>query len=126
MELKTILHWISFAVYCYIFGYAGLYKIIKVPGMMQGMESMGFGTDATVLIGWAETIGVLGLIAGIFVPVVKPLAVLWLWPFAIGALTTHFSYHHPFSEYLNALLVCIMPVILLITDRHFRVILTNT
>ena len=91
--------------------------------MMEGMASMGFGEHATVWIGWLETIGVLGLIAGIFLPVAKPVAVIFLWPFAIGALTTHFSYHHPLSEYLNALLVCIMPVILLITDRHFKIVI---
>jgi uncharacterized membrane protein YphA (DoxX/SURF4 family) len=123
MEIRTIIHWISFAVYLYIFGYAGLYKITRVPGMMQGMESMGFGMKATLWIGWLETIGVLGLIAGIFIPVVKPVAVIFLWPFAIGALTTHFSYHHPVSEYSNALLVCIMPVLLLTTDRHFKVVI---
>lgn len=92
---------------------------------MEGMESMGFGTNATLIIGWIETIGVLGLIAGIFIPAVKPVAVLLLWPFAIGALTTHFSYHHPFGEYMNALLVCILPVIILFTDTHFKVIITN-
>jgi uncharacterized membrane protein YphA (DoxX/SURF4 family) len=123
MDIRTIVHWISFAIFLYIFGYAGLYKIIKIPGMVQGMESMGFGTRATLWIGWLETLGVLGLIAGIFVPVVKPVAVIFLWPFAIGALTTHFSHHHPASEYFNALLVCIMPVLLLATDRHFKVII---
>ena len=123
MEIRTIIHWISFAVYTYIFGYAGLFKIIRLPHMMQGMESMGFGEKATLWIGWLETIGVLGLIAGIFIPVVKPAAVIFLWPFAFGALTAHFSYHHPFPEYLNALLVCMMPVFLLMTDRHFKVII---
>lgn len=123
MEMKTILHWISFAVLLYIFGYAGLYKIIKVPAMMQGMQSMGFGKTATLIIGWAETIGVIALILGIFIPVVKPVAAIWLWPFAIGALTTHFSYHHGLSDYCNALLVCIFPALLLATDNHFRITL---
>jgi uncharacterized membrane protein YphA (DoxX/SURF4 family) len=124
MEMKTIIHWISFAVLLFIFGYAGIYKIIKVPAMMKGMESIGFGETATLLIGWIETLGVIALIVGIFIPVIKPVAALWLWPFAIGALTTHFSHHHPFSEYLNAMLVCIMPLILLATDKHFKIIIT--
>jgi uncharacterized membrane protein YphA (DoxX/SURF4 family) len=120
--MKTILHWISFAVLIFIFGYAGIYKIIQLPGMMEGMKSMGFGTTATLIIGWAETLGVLGLITGIFIPVVKPVAVIWLWPFAIGALTAHFSYHHEFSDYLNALLVCIFSFLILNTDKHFKVV----
>lgn len=94
--------------------------------MMEGMRSMGFGTTATLIIGWAETIGVAGLIAGIFIPVIKPVAVIFLWPFAIGALTTHFSYHHNFSEYMNALLVTVCPAILLATDKHFKIILQHT
>lgn len=94
--------------------------------MMEGMESMGFGTTATLIIGWAETLGVVGLIVGIFVPVVKRVTVLLLWPFAIGALTAHFSYHHAFPEYLNALLVTICPAILLATDKHFRIIIQRT
>lgn len=124
MELKTILHWISFAVLVFIFGYAGLYKVIKLPHMMQGMQSMGFGTMATLLIGYAEVIGVVGLIVGIFIPPFKIVSVLWLWPFAIGALVAHFSHQHPFPEYLNAMLVCIMPLIILTTDKHFRIIIT--
>jgi uncharacterized membrane protein YphA (DoxX/SURF4 family) len=124
MEIKTILHWISFAVFAYIFGYAGIYKVIKVQNMMEGMASMGFGTTATLIIGYAETTGVIALVMGIFIPVVKPVAVLFLWPFAIGALTTHFSYHHDFAEYRNALLVTVLPLIILATDKHFRVSIT--
>jgi uncharacterized membrane protein YphA (DoxX/SURF4 family) len=123
MKIRTIIHWISFAVYLLIFGSGGIYKVTRVPDMMQSMESMGFGEKATVLIGCLELIGVLGLIAGIFKPVVKPIAVLFLWPIAIGALTTHFSHHDPFSEYLNALLVCVMPLFILFTDRHFKVVI---
>lgn len=121
MTTKLVLHWLAFIIYCWIFGYAGIYKIVKVPDMMQGMASMGFGEMATLWIGWAETIGVAGLLLSIFIPAVRPVAVLWLWPFAIGALTAHFSYHHAFSDYRNALLVCIMPAVLLATDKHFEV-----
>ena len=123
MKVKSVLHWTAFAVFLGIFGYAGLYKVIKVPGMMQGMEAMGFNERATLIIGWAETVGVLGLLVGIFIPQVKPVAVLFLWPFAIGALTTHFSYHHGIEHYQNALLVTGLPVILLATDKHFRIII---
>jgi uncharacterized membrane protein YphA (DoxX/SURF4 family) len=124
MDIKTILHWLAFAVMLYIFGYAGIYKIVKMPGMMQGMRSMGFGEQVTVIIGWTEVLGVTGLLAGIFIPQVKPIAVLYLWPFAIGALTTHFSYHHGIADFYQALLVTVLPVILLMTDRHFKVSIT--
>ena len=113
-------------MFTYIFAYAGIYKIIKVSEMMSGMKSMGFDETATGIIGWAEMIGVAALITGIFIPKVKPIAVIWLWPFAIGALTTHFSYHHQFPEYLSALLVSVLPVVLLGTDKHFRVVISRT
>jgi len=121
MDIKLILHWTGFFVFAYIFGYAALYKVSQSPGMMQGMEAIGFGKTGTILIGWAEIIGVLGLLAGVFYPPVKPLAVLWLWPFAIGAFVVHLSYHHPFSEYRNALLVTVIPLLLLATDKHFSI-----
>jgi hypothetical protein len=121
MKIKKVLHWLAFLIFLYIFGYAGLFKIMKIPEMMTGMQSMGFGETATLLIGWAEAIGVAGLITGIFYPRIKPLAVLWLWPFAIGALTTHFSYHHGINDYYQALLASMLPLIILATDRHFKV-----
>lgn len=123
MKIETFLHWISFIAFLFIFGYAGFYKIVKVPGMMEGMQSIGFNKKATLLIGYAELIGVAGLITGIFIPQIKPVAVLVLWPFAIGALATHFSYHHGPADYWQALLVSFLPLILLLTDKHFKVII---
>lgn len=119
---RTAIHWIALTIFVYIFGYAGLYKIIGVESMMAGMEDIGFGKTATVLIGLTETAGVAGVLAGFYYHPAKILSVLCLWPFAIGALTVHLSYHHPFSVYLNALLVCIMPLIILRTDEKFNVI----
>lgn len=115
----TVLHWSAFAVFTYIFGYAALYKILKVPGMMNGMMAMGFNEPWTIAIGVAETIGVLGLLAGIFFPALKNGAVLWLMPFAIGAFTAHMCYQHGFSHYCNSLLVCVLSVVMLLTDKRF-------
>lgn len=122
METKTVIHWLSFAAYIYIFGYAALFKIIQLPEMMSGMESMGFGKNWTLVIGWAELFGVLGLLVGVFVPPVKNSAVLFLLPFAIGAFTVHMSYHHAFDSYRNSLIVCILPFILLYTDKKFKLV----
>jgi uncharacterized membrane protein YphA (DoxX/SURF4 family) len=122
-SFTTILHWSAFIVYTYIFGYAALYKVLKVPGMMNGMAAMGFNETWTIAIGIAETIGVLGLLAGIFIPQLKNVAVLWLMPFAIGAFTAHMCYQHGLSNYFNSLLVCILSLILLWTDKRFAVVL---
>lgn len=117
------IHWIALTVLIWIFGYAGLWKIFKVPDMIEGMAEMGFDLTITYLIGLAETAGVIGVIAGLFYRPLKIISVLCLLPFGIGAFTVHLSYHHPFSVYLNSLLVCIMPIIILWTDEKFKLTL---
>jgi hypothetical protein len=121
MKILIVIHWVAFAAFTWIFGYAALYKVLKVPAMMEGMASMGFQETWTLVIGWGELLGVAGLLASLFYPPVRSIAVLWLLPFGIGAFTAHMSYHHVFPHYLNAMLACILPVILLWTDRHFHV-----
>jgi uncharacterized membrane protein YphA (DoxX/SURF4 family) len=120
-KLKSGIHWTATATVLYIFGYAGLYKIIGVPSMMEGMADIGFGLAPTLLIGIAEVTGVIGLIVGFFYRPVKIIALIGLLPFAIGAFAIHMSYHHPFPVYLNSLLVCIMPLVILWTDEKFNI-----
>lgn len=120
-KLITIIHWLSLAIFTWIFGYAGLYKIFGESSMMKGMAEMGFGTTFTFLIGLAETAGVAGIFAGFYYRPLKLLSVICLIPFAFGALTVHLSYHHPFSVYLNSLLVSILPLVILWTDEKFSV-----
>jgi uncharacterized membrane protein YphA (DoxX/SURF4 family) len=74
-----------------------------------------------VLIGPAETAGVAGVIIGLFYRPAKIISLLGLLAFAIGAFTVHMSHHHPFPVYLNSLLVCIMPLVILWTDEEFKV-----
>lgn len=122
-NIRKGIHWTALAILIWIFGYAGLWKIFKVPGMIDGMAEMGFGLTMTYLIGLAETAGVAGVIAGLYYRPLKIISVLCLLPLGIGAFTVHLSYHHPFSVYLNSLLVCIMPVIILWTDEKFSLVL---
>ena len=121
MDYKIILHYIALTVFTYIFGYAALYKILKMPGMMAGMKSMGFGETGTLLIGYAEALGVIGILVGLFFPYLKNLSVLWLLPFAIGAFTTHLAFHHNFMNYMNSLIVCVLPFVILATEKTFKI-----
>lgn len=123
METRPFVHWLSFAVFTSIFGYAAIFKIIQLPSMMSGMASMGFDKNATLIVGWIEFVGVLGLLVGIFVPPIKNAAILFLLPFAIGAFTAHMSYHHTFDHYRNSLIVCVLPLLLLYTDEKFKLVL---
>jgi hypothetical protein len=123
ITVKQILHWCSFAAFAYFFGYAGLFKIFKVKGMMDGMAAIGFGERATVLIGIVETIGVAVLFISLAMPALKSPAVLLLLPFGIGAFTVHLSYHHTIGDYFASLLVCITGVVILLTDSRFKIIM---
>lgn len=119
-NLKTLIHWLSYCYYLYIFGYAGLFKVIQKPQMMQSMESLGFNKTWTIFIGFAEIIGVAALLAGIVEPKLKNAAVLYLFPFAVGAFVTHMA-HQEYRHFYNSLIVCILSIILLLTDKQFYI-----
>lgn len=115
----SIIHWALYLWYIYIFGYAALWKIFNEDGMVAGMGKMGFNVFWTNVIGWAEGIGVVGLIVGFWKPMIKNLSVLWLFPFAIAAFTAHMA-HREYIHFYNSLIVMLLSYILLLTDKHFR------
>jgi hypothetical protein len=117
-----IIHWITYAYYLYLFGYASLFKVFQKQSMMEGMQQLGFSKTWTLLIGYGELLGVCGLIAGLWFHEIRNISVLWLFPFAIGALMVHFA-HHEYHHFYGALCGCVASVILLITDKHFKIIL---
>lgn len=119
---KLITYWISYAYYVYIFGYASLFKVFQNESMMQGMQSFGFNKAWTIFIGIGELLGVILMIAGLFKPPLKNLGVLLLFPFAVGAFTAHMA-HKDYSEFYDALAMCVLTVVLLWTDKTFKVIL---
>jgi len=119
-RIRLYLHWIVYAYFIYLFGYASLFKVLEVDSMMEGMEAFGFGRTWTLLIGYGELLGLTGLIAGLWYRPIKNAAVLWLFPFAVGALMVHFS-HHEYEHYYGALNGCVGSILLLATDRHFSI-----
>ena len=119
-KITTIIHWLSYTYYLYVFGYASLFKIFQKDSMMQSMQSLGFNKTWTILIGIGEFIGVVLLLIGLFKPQYKNLAILLLLPFAIGAFTAHMA-HQEYHYFYNALLMCILTVVLLTTDKNFRI-----
>lgn len=120
--LIQIVHWSVYAYYVYLFGYASLYKIFQKQSMMTSMSSLGFDKTWTLLIGYGELIGLIGLLVGIWFHEVKNGAVLWLFPFAIGALMVHFA-HQEYQYFYAALFGCISSVVLLATDKYFKIVL---
>lgn len=119
---STIIHWLSYAMFLYLFGKASLLKIFLNPTMMEGMASLGFGKAWTLTIGYLELLGILGLVAGLFSHEAKNAAVIFLFPFSVGALMVHFA-HNDYKDFYDALLCTILSLVLLVTDKYFKVIL---
>jgi hypothetical protein len=90
--------------------------------MIESMEGLGYGKLWTLLIGYGELAGVLGLSAGVWIHQVKNISALWLFPFAVGALMVHFA-HNDYKYFYAALFCCVSCMVLLATDKYFKVIL---
>lgn len=118
--LKTIIHWTSYLYYLYVFGYASLFKVFQKNSMMQSMQSLGFNKIWTIAIGIGELIGVVLIVVGLIKPSLKNAGILFLFPFAVGAFTTHMA-HHEYQHYYNSLAMCILTVLLLWTDKNFSI-----
>ncbi|PRD55973.1 DoxX family protein [Sphingobacterium gobiense] len=121
-KLTTIIHWITYVYFVYLFGYASLFKVFQKKTMMDGMMSFGFDKTWTLLIGYGELAGVLALIAGLWFRQIKNIAIIYLLFFAVGALMVHFA-HREYQEFYGALFGCMAAFVLLTTDKHFKLVL---
>lgn len=117
--LTQIIHWSAYSYLVYVFGYASLFKVFQKKSMMDNMKNFGFEKIWTLFIGYGELIGVLGLLIGIYIHQAKNISILWLFPFAIGALMVHFA-HHDYKYFYTALFCCIACVVVLLTDSFFK------
>lgn len=121
-KINTFVHWLSYAYYVYVFGYASLFKVFQKESMMLSMKSLGFNTAWTIVIGILELIGVLLVVAGLWKPWLKNVGILFLAPFAVGAFTTHMA-HQEYHHYFDSLAMCVLTVVLLYTDKQFKILL---
>jgi len=119
-RLRQITHGIAFAYYIYIFGWAGLRKIILEKEMVGGMAELGFNTVWTLVVGIFEVMGVAMMIYGIFQPKWKTLGTLFLFPFAVAAFTAHMA-HQEYRYFYDALMMCILSPMILFTSEGFRI-----
>ena len=118
--LKIAIHWAALLYYIYVFGYASLFKVFQKQSMMHSMLSLGFNKTWTIIIGIEELIGIILVVIGIFKPPCKNIGILLLFPFAVGAFTAHMA-HNEYHHYYNALLMCLLTIILLATDKQFKI-----
>lgn len=120
--IKTIIYWLSYAYYLYVFGYASLFKVFQKKSMMNSMQSLGFNQTWTIIIGIGELIGVILIIIGIFKPQFRNVGILMLFPFAVGAFTAHMA-HQEYQHFYNALIMCILTFVMLILDKKFKILI---
>jgi hypothetical protein len=118
--LVQFIHWCAYGYVLYLFGYASLFKIFQKTSMMEGMTALGFNKMWTLMIGYGELMGVIGLLLGIWWHEAKNASVIYLFCFSLGALMVHFA-HHDYSDFYDALFGCVAAVILLSTDRFFSI-----
>lgn len=121
-KIMNVIHWGSYCYYVYVFGYASLFKVFQKPSMMESMKSLGFDRTWTIAIGIGELVGVLMVLSGLLDHRLKTTGILFLFPFAVGAFTAHMA-HQEYQYFYNALIMCILTVVLLWTDRHFKIII---
>ncbi|WP_460685619.1 DoxX family protein [Niabella aquatica] len=119
-SFKTIAYWLCYAGYLYIIAPSAIKKVIQHSGMMQSMQSLGFDKTWTIAIGIAETAGVLIVLAGLYKSQFRTLGVLLLFPFAIGAFTTHMA-HQEYERFYSSLIFCFLSFILLCLDKRVSV-----
>ncbi|WP_409193501.1 DoxX family protein [Chryseobacterium sp. SG20098] len=123
MELVSkIIYWVCYVYYLYVFGYASLFKIFQKESMMKSMQLLGFNRTWTIMIGALEFIGFILIVVGLIKPQFRNLGILFLFPFAIAAFTTHMA-HGEYNHYYNSLIMCVCSVILLMLDKNFKIII---
>ncbi len=120
--IVKVIHWAAYAYYVYLFGYASLFKVFRKKSMVDSMTSLGFNDTWTQFIGYLELAGLIALIAGLWYHPAKNASVILLFLCAVGALMVHFA-HHEYQHFYSALFGCIAGVVLLATDKHFKLVL---
>ncbi|MDN3669394.1 DoxX family protein [Echinicola jeungdonensis] len=120
--IKTVIYWLNFAYYLYVFGYASLFKVFQKKSMMDNMLALGFNKPWTILIGLGELLGVILILIGLFKPPFRNAGILLLFPFAVGAFIAHMALHE-YQFFYNSLIMCVLSVVLLTLDSNFKIVL---
>lgn len=87
---RNYLLWGALGVLSLIYGGAALMKLTREPAMAARLDELGFGGWWPTFIGVTELMGV----SALFVPKLRRLALIGLWPYAVGGLALHMSYGH--------------------------------
>jgi len=87
---------------------AGGSKLAGSKEAVNDFERFGYPRWFMYVTGVVEITGAMGMLAGIFVPVVGILASLWLAAVMLGALFTHLRLKDPASKMVPALVLMVL------------------
>ncbi len=93
---------------------AGGGKIAGVQMQVENFDRWRLPQSFRPVVGTVEIIGGIGLLVGLFVPVIGLLAALWLSAAMVGALLTHARIKDKLSNYAPAAVFLTLSVIVLI------------
>jgi hypothetical protein len=96
------------------FAAAGSAKLAAVPAMRDRAAHVGFSVSAYRWIGLLEVLAVLGLLVGVFVPLIGALAAAGLLMLLGGALVTHLRSGDGVREIAPAIVLGLMTLAYLI------------
>ena len=86
-------------------------KLKKVPDVMAAMAKVDVKPKNIPLLAWIEIAGGIGLIVGIWIPVLGLLASLGLVLYFIGALFAHLTRGHKVADFGAALGIFVIAVV---------------
>jgi uncharacterized membrane protein YphA (DoxX/SURF4 family) len=86
-------------------------KLVKVPDVMTAMASVGVKPNQVPVLALLEIAGGLGVIAGIWVPILGVLASIGLVVYFAGALQAHMKKKHKVADFGAALGIFIIAII---------------
>lgn len=93
---------------------AGGSKIAGVQMQVENFDRWRLPQSFRPVVGTVEIIGAIGMLVGLFVPVIGLLAAVWLSAAMVGALVTHTRIKDKLSNFVPPALLLTLSVIVLI------------
>lgn len=90
VTIRRYMLFVSLGIICVIYASAAIMKLTGEPNMAARLNELNFAGNWIYFIGLTEFIGA----PAIFVPKLRRIALLCLWPYAIAGLALHMSFGH--------------------------------
>lgn len=95
---------------------SGLGKLRRMPQVVESMHSVGVTDRQIPLLAALELLGALGLLVGIWVPVIGIAAAIGLMVYFLGAVVSHLRAKAPVKEAAPALLLFVIACVTVVLE----------